>query len=473
MKKRLFFTLIISLCILSIFAIDAPDPLPDRLFRLDPVKIGFERVLELERGKMFTVQTVSTKPPVFEINNFLSDSECDHIMQLALEEGLGNSTVLEDPRTRFMGSHQDVDVEKPSMKLQDTIDENILAMFKEFDWSQDGRLDTREVLDILPPDGNAFMSVNEVQEMFLDLGLDKNADGYLDFEEYKVTSEAKIRDWMQMKMNSDKTRVVRESKQVWLSQNDANDPVLRSLRERVIALIQLPRILIEGSEMLQVVKYNVGGHYHAHYDSEEIDPDMHCHHSVIEEEDVDDVTQTTDKAFYQEHRLCRYVTILYYLNDVDEGGQTAFPLAGNETINNDELTENGDVIYDLSHHCYDAKLRVEPVKGKAVMWYNHYLDETGWLGEMDEFSLHGGCDVNSGTKWIANNWINIDNNREKQEQYHTYLLNEFHRKSNLGDDKDIKKDHSTEQKDGIKFPEETNANSLKEPTNAYVQNDEL
>jgi len=40
------------------------------------------------------------------------------------------------------------------------------------------------------------------------------------------------------------------------------------------------------------------------------------------------------------------------------------------------------------------------------MWYNHYVDEeTGWLGHLDPFSLHGGCDVIKGEKWIANNWL--------------------------------------------------------------------
>ena len=31
----------------------------------------------------------------------------------------------------------------------------------------------------------------------------------------------------------------------------------------------------------------------------------------------------------------RYITILYFLNDVEEGGQTAFPVADNETFNHE------------------------------------------------------------------------------------------------------------------------------------------
>ena len=31
--------------------------------------------------------------------------------------------------------------------------------------------------------------------------------------------------------------------------------------------------------------------------------------------------------------FCRYITILYFLNDVKEGGETAFPIAENGTFN--------------------------------------------------------------------------------------------------------------------------------------------
>ena len=33
----------------------------------------------------------------------------------------------------------------------------------------------------------------------------------------------------------------------------------------------------------------------------------------------------------------RYITILYYLNDVEEGGETAFPVADNETFNQEVI----------------------------------------------------------------------------------------------------------------------------------------
>lgn len=41
----------------------------------------------------------------------------------------------------------------------------------------------------------------------------------------------------------------------------------------------------------------------------------------------------------------------------------------------------------------------------------------GWVGELDDFALHGGCLVTQGTKWIANNWINVDPNRRRQQRF--------------------------------------------------------
>ncbi len=41
-----------------------------------------------------------------------------------------------------------------------------------------------------------------------------------------------------------------------------------------------------------------------------------------------------------------------------------------------------------------------------MFWYNHVIDDdTGWLGNVDHLSSHGGCDVIQGEKWAANNWL--------------------------------------------------------------------
>lgn len=45
------------------------------------------------------------------------------------------------------------------------------------------------------------------------------------------------------------------------------------------------------------------------------------------------------------------------------------------------------------------------------------LPSAGWVGEQDEYSLHGGCMVTRGTKWVANNWINVDPDYQRQARY--------------------------------------------------------
>ena len=60
----------------------------------------------------------------------------------------------------------------------------------------------------------------------------------------------------------------------------------------------------------------------------------------------------------------RIVSILCYLNDVPEGGETTFPF---------------------------INLDVKPIKGSAVMWYNADLE-----GNLDATSLHAGKPVLQG-----------------------------------------------------------------------------
>jgi hypothetical protein len=98
---------------------------------------------------------------------------------------------------------------------------------------------------------------------------------------------------------------------------------------------------------------------------------------------------------------------------------------------------------DLSHYCHQAKIAYKPKKGTALFWYNHYIDEkTGWLGEMDKMSYHGGCDVIKGTKWAANNWINVGKDREMDEEaWKTY--------------KEFIEDYNKEEKENLSTKDKT------------------
>lgn len=187
----------------------------------------------------------------------------------------------------------------------------------------------------------------------------------------------------------------RHSNQTWIDQGIFSSQIMKRLRKRVTKLTKLPDRIIRGSEPLQVVRYGAFGHYNVHHDAQPIESHSHlkcCHLNVTKVPSC---------------RLCRYITLLYYLNDVEDGGETAFPVADNETFNQQLYVKTmEDDKFNLMEFCYDGKLIVKPKRGKAIMWYNHFVDEaTGWLGERDDYTLHGGCGVRKGIKWIANNWI--------------------------------------------------------------------
>ncbi|XP_046565060.1 transmembrane prolyl 4-hydroxylase-like [Haliotis rubra] len=178
------------------------------------------------------------------------------------------------------------------------------------------------------------------------------------------------------------------------------DSLLIDIRRRVSLLTDMPMDLLEESEWYQFGMYGVGDHYHSHYDSslstrETLMSKPCCHQSSPPH------TKTSCV-------LCRYMTVMVYLNDVEEGGETAFPLAdGSDTTPKEEHI-------NLSQYCQRSALLVQPQKGKAVMWYNNIRDpETGWVGTADPYSLHGGCNVIKGEKWILNFWVSTPQHNRK------------------------------------------------------------
>lgn len=152
------------------------------------------------------------------------------------------------------------------------------------------------------------------------------------------------------------------------------DRVMLRIGQRVSNLTLLP---LENSEQLQVVHYEPGQHYWAHHD-------------YLPQESV----RSTWRSYRDGYRADnRFVTVLFYLNDVERGGATVFP--------------RHNPLWDPAEHGYGElvcsenypALRIQPRKGNALIFYN--MD--GWA--LDESSLHAGCDPVSGDKWAANFWL--------------------------------------------------------------------
>ena len=146
----------------------------------------------------------------------------------------------------------------------------------------------------------------------------------------------------------------RTSENCWI-QHDANE-IVHEVSKRLSILVQMP---IRNAEQYQLVYYKKGTEYKPHFDSFDY--------------------ETEDGKKNWEPGGQRLVTVLAYLNDVQEGGGTEFPEMG-VTIN--------------------AK------KGNVAVFHNTLpLTPTTNHSKVHPRSLHGGMPVIKGEKWMVNLWF--------------------------------------------------------------------
>lgn len=125
---------------------------------------------------------------------------------------------------------------------------------------------------------------------------------------------------------------------------DVKDEIVSKVEKRVSSIIGIP---VEHAEGLHILNYQPGQEYKDHFD----------------------YFAPTSKAA-SNNRIC---TVVLYLSDVEDGGETYFPKLG---------------------------LRVYPKKGMAVYFEYFYNDQT-----LNELTLHSGQPVITGEKWIATLWF--------------------------------------------------------------------
>ncbi|KAK8580794.1 hypothetical protein V6N13_143853 [Hibiscus sabdariffa] len=145
------------------------------------------------------------------------------------------------------------------------------------------------------------------------------------------------------------------------------DRIIRDIEKRIADFTFIP---VEHGEGLQVLHYEVGQKYDAHFDY------------FVDE-------------FNTKNGGQRMATVLMYLSDVEEGGETIFPAAkGNVS----------DVPWwnELSE-CGKQGLAVKPKMGDALLFWSMRPDAT-----LDPSSLHGGCPVISGNKWSSTKWMHVE-----------------------------------------------------------------
>jgi hypothetical protein len=113
---------------------------------------------------------------------------------------------------------------------------------------------------------------------------------------------------------------------------------------------------------VQILRYSYGQKYGAHYDS-----------------------------------LGRICTVLVYLAEPEEGGETAFP-----NTNLDDWADQKQLKYEQDFSsCAQGHVAAKPKKGDALLFYSLKPDGK----TTDPAAMHTGCPLIKGIKWTATIWI--------------------------------------------------------------------
>ncbi|MCO5579577.1 hypothetical protein L7F22_033434 [Adiantum nelumboides] len=145
------------------------------------------------------------------------------------------------------------------------------------------------------------------------------------------------------------------------------DRIIRAIEKKIADFTFIPE---EHGEGLQILHYEVGQKYEAHYD------------------------YFLDQ-FNSRNGGQRLATVLMYLSDVEAGGETVFPAA----------SRNNSLILNQSglSECGKTGVAVKPRLGDALLFWSMMPD-----GTLDPKSLHSGCPVISGNKWSATKWLHVN-----------------------------------------------------------------
>lgn len=144
------------------------------------------------------------------------------------------------------------------------------------------------------------------------------------------------------------------------------DKIIRKIEQRIADYTFIP---VEYGEGLQVLHYEVGQKYEPHFDY------------FLDE-------------FNTKNGGQRVATLLMYLSDVEEGGETVFP--------NAKGNHSAVPWWNKLSECGKSGLSVKPKMGDALFFWSLKPDAT-----LDPSSLHGGCPVIAGNKWSSTKWMRV------------------------------------------------------------------
>lgn len=376
------------------------------LHRMEGIRVGHVQHVSVVPDRTHQMKTLSLKPLLFEIPGFLSEEECRVVVHLAQLKG------LMDSQTATPG-HEQAPINQPLLSLSPE------EVFSLLDLNQDGFLQKHEIVSHSRSQDGTWLSPDNLRQILT--GLETSPTGILTLGEFSRVYNVPQHPQKQRSATLHSHYKQRNS-HTWLFQGKGSHHVLQTLRKRVIALTRLPSALVELSEPLQVSRYEHGDFTNAHYDSSPSQSESGCAHTRL----AGNTSALTEVS-------CRYLTVLFYLSSVEDGGESTFPVADNRTYDEQGLVQDGVDLTDTQQACSKGNLKLTPTAGTALLWYNHLSDGRGWMGELDEYSLHGDCPVRRGVKWVANSWVNVDPDHQQQARYQRLVAQRHQAKSGMDD----------------------------------------
>eukprot|EP00656_Telonema_subtile_P035742 TRINITY_DN39701_c0_g1_i1.p1 TRINITY_DN39701_c0_g1~~TRINITY_DN39701_c0_g1_i1.p1 ORF type:complete len:364 (-),score=53.76 TRINITY_DN39701_c0_g1_i1:65-1156(-) len=294
------------------------------------------------------LKLISRSPHVLHYPDFLSESEVQALMLAAAPQFEASSVSHEE--FQLLEAFEDTSEQLP------------------FDWVL--RM-LRDATDI------PGLSTDDVRSLLRDTAWNgQSASG----REIRTVPNERVQEWMSTILESPEHfhKHNRKSETSWVE----TSAWPRSVIQKLMRTLDVPAGLISHSEPLQVVRYHPKGQYR-------------CHHDSALEGDADPGSQ-------------RIITALMVLKAPESGGETWFPYATNHTTRQERSVQEWEELETecrINSTCANG-LVIPARVGSMVVWLNHpAAQHEGFESQLDWSTIHSGCQVGGGEKWIGNLWI--------------------------------------------------------------------
>jgi hypothetical protein len=359
--------------------------------------------LQHRNGYTLEMETLSLTPPIWRVKDFLTPVETELFIQ-QYKQGTSTASSIRQGKYNAFGKNG---LERMAYKegWEEILQNNTKDPLNEADMQY--FMDSEGFIQLFARGFHVLqlqlllrvashMSALDVAEATACMAiLDKDNNTFVNQVEWnKRSSWKKLSRLFKRYRRNTPSKFTRHSDTLWMKP-------LNHVNERLAGVLGIPQTAIKTfmkhnedtnvfGEDVQLVHYGENGHYSCHYDS-------------------------NSKGHY--NNQYRAYTIMFQLRDIEEGrgGGTWFPYSQHVTQ------------YDCTHNktCLGAAdggsgIVLPSLAGSAIIWMNHRPRSGVARGEggpwgvdpnhdgfqpLDFASLHSGCEVLSGEKWIANQWV--------------------------------------------------------------------